>query len=175
MRVCNENLFIYAYGYCVYPGCKHTCVCAPCRTRQSLRLLHRCYAHYTPPTIVVLFVHHDTYAFVLCTYHRFASSLFFLLRSFFERSPGILCFDSVFFTIPCIFWHYPRHRKLCCILYNNSLILSSLTANLMCYLLQHHLRPLSSPITQQKHRVSASSRSKLAKNRCYSTLFLSHL
>jgi len=150
-------------------------VCAPCRTRQSLRLLHRCYAHYTPPTIVVLFVHHDTYAFVLCTYHRFASSLFFLLRSFFERSPGILCFDSVFFTIPCIFWHYPRHRKLCCILYNNSLILSSLTANLMCYLLQHHLRPLSSPITQQKHRVSASSRSKLAKNRCYSTLFLSHL
>ena len=26
MRVCNGNLFIYAYGYCVYPGCKHTCV-----------------------------------------------------------------------------------------------------------------------------------------------------
>ena len=22
----NKNLFIYAYGYCVYPGCKHTCV-----------------------------------------------------------------------------------------------------------------------------------------------------
>ena len=47
-------------------------VCAPFRTRQSLRLLHRCYAHYTPPAIVVLFVHHDTYAFVLCTCHRFA-------------------------------------------------------------------------------------------------------
>lgn len=47
-------------------------VCTPCRPRQSLRLLHRCYAHYTPPAIVVLFVHHDTYTFMLCTYHRFA-------------------------------------------------------------------------------------------------------
>ena len=28
MRVCNGNLFIYAYGYCVYPGCKHTCACS---------------------------------------------------------------------------------------------------------------------------------------------------
>ena len=45
---------------------------APCRTRQSLSLLHRCYVHYTPLAIMVLFVHHDTYAFVLCTYHRFA-------------------------------------------------------------------------------------------------------
>jgi len=107
-------------------------VCAPCRTRQSLLLLHRCYAHYTPPAIVVLFVHHDTYTFVLCTCHRFASSLFFLPRSFFERSPGIPCSYSVFFTMPCIFWHYPRHRKLCCILYNNSSILSSLTVSLMC-------------------------------------------
>lgn len=34
-------------------------VCAPCRTRQSLRLLHRCYAHYTLSAIVVLFVHHE--------------------------------------------------------------------------------------------------------------------
>ncbi len=24
----NENLFIYAYGYCVYPGCKHMCACS---------------------------------------------------------------------------------------------------------------------------------------------------
>ena len=24
----NENLFIYAYGYCVYPGCRHTCACS---------------------------------------------------------------------------------------------------------------------------------------------------
>lgn len=107
-------------------------VCAPCRTRQSLRLLHRCYAHYTPSAIVVLFVHHHTSSFMLCLYHRFIQSLCFLRRSYSERSPGILCFYSVFFTMPCIFWHYPRHRKLCCILYNNSSILSSLTANLMC-------------------------------------------
>ena len=28
MRVCNGKLFIYAYGYCVYPGCRHTCACS---------------------------------------------------------------------------------------------------------------------------------------------------
>ena len=94
-------------------------VCAPCRTRQSLRLLHRCYAHYTPSAIVVLFVHHHTSSFMLCLYHRFIQSLYFLRRSYFERSPGILCFYSVFFTIPCIFWHHPHHNELCCILYNN--------------------------------------------------------
>lgn len=52
--------------------------------------------------------------------------------------------------MPCIFWHDFRHRELCCILYNNSLILSILTVSRMCYLLQHHLHPLSFPITQQK-------------------------
>lgn len=40
---------------------------APYRTRQSLILLHRCYAHYIPLTIVVLFVHHDTTP--LCCVH----------------------------------------------------------------------------------------------------------
>lgn len=43
------------------------CVRAPCCTRQSLILLHRCYAHYIPLTIVVLFVHHDTTP--LCCVH----------------------------------------------------------------------------------------------------------
>lgn len=45
---------------------------APCRTKRSLSISHRCYAHYTLLAIVVLFVHHYTYAFVLCTCHRFA-------------------------------------------------------------------------------------------------------
>lgn len=133
---------------------------APCRTKRSLSISHRCCAHYIPLAIMVLFVHHDTYAFVLCTYHRFASSLFFLLRSFFERSPGILCLYSVFFTMPCIFWHYFRRREFCCILYNNSLILSILTVSRMCYLLQHHLHPLSFPITQQKNTECPQARTQ---------------
>lgn len=145
------------------------------RTKHLLILPHRCCVHYSPLVILLSFVHHHASSFMLCWNHRFAQLLYFLRRSYSERSPGILCFYSVFFTISCIFWHYPRHRKLCCILYNNSTILSSLTANLMCYLLQHHLRPLSSPITQQKHIVSASSRSKLAKNRHFSMLFLLHI
>ena len=101
-------------------------------TKQSLILAHRCCVHYIFLAALLLFVHHYVYSFMLCLYHRFIQSLCFLRRSYSERSPGILCFYSVFFTMPCIFWHYPRHRKLCCILYNNSSILSSLTANLMC-------------------------------------------
>lgn len=144
-------------------------------TKQSLSLAHRCCVHYVSLVALLLFIHHYTYSFMLCSYHRFAQLLYFLRRSYFERSLGILCFYSVFFTIPCIFWHHHCCRELCCILYNNSLILSSLTANLMCYLLQHHLRSLSSPITQQKYRVSASSRSNRAKNRHFSMLFLLHI
>ena len=131
MRVCNGN-YSFMLMVTVFILGASIRVCAPCRTRQSLCLLHRCYAHYTPSAIVVLFVHHDTSSFMLCLYHRFIQSLYFLLRSYFERSPGILCFYSVFFTIPCIFWHHLRRRELCRILYNDISILSSLTANLMC-------------------------------------------
>lgn len=102
------------------------------RTKHSLSLTHRCCVHYILLAALLLFIHHYVCSFMLCLYHRFARLLYFLRRSYFERSPGILCFYSVFFTIPCIFWHHPRHRKLCCILYNNSSILSSLTVNLMC-------------------------------------------
>ena len=45
---------------------------APCRTKRSLSISHRCCAHYIPLAIMVLFVHCYIYAFVLCTYHRFA-------------------------------------------------------------------------------------------------------
>ena len=45
---------------------------APCRTEQPLSLSHRCRTHYISLTIAVLFIHHYTYAFVLCTCHRFA-------------------------------------------------------------------------------------------------------
>ena len=43
-----------------------------CRTRRSLSLPHRCGTHYSLLVIVMLFVHRYAYAFVLCTYHRFA-------------------------------------------------------------------------------------------------------
>ena len=157
-KICSFTLMVIAFTWHVSSH-----ALAVHHTKHSLSLPHRCCVHYITLVALMLFVHHYANSFMLCLYHRFIHLLYSLLRSYFERSLGILCFYSVFFTMPCIFWHYPRHRKPCCILYNNSLILSSLTANLMCYLLQHHLRPLSSPITQQKHRVSASSRSKLAK------------
>lgn len=145
-------------------------------TKQSLSLAHRCCAHYSPLVILLLFVHHHTSSFMLCSYHRFAQLLYFLRRSYFERSPGILCFYSVFFTIPCIFWYHPHCRELCCIIHNNISILSSLTTSLMCWLLQHYLHPFSytHPLAK-KHSAPISLCSKLAKNRLYSTLFLSHL
>lgn len=93
---------------------------------------------------------------MLCWNHRFAQLLYFLRRSYFERSPGILCFYSVFFTMPCIFWHHPRCREPCCILYNNISTLSSLTTSLLCWLLQHYLYPFSctyhSVKTQHAHK-----------------------
>ena len=80
-----------------------------------------------------------------------------------------------FFTMPCIFWHDFRHRELCCILYNNILVLSSLTVSLMCWLLQHYLYPFSytyhSVKTQRAHKLVF----KIGKNRLYYALFLSHL
>ena len=107
-------------------------VCAPCRTRQSLLLLHRCYAHYTSLAIVVLFVHHDTTP--LCCVHVIV--LPNRCASYYAHSSNVRLIFPVhilyFFTMPCIFWHYPRHRGFCCIIYNNISILSSLTANLMC-------------------------------------------
>lgn len=45
---------------------------APCRTRQSLILPHRCGTHYSLLAIMMLFVHRYAYALVLCIYHRFA-------------------------------------------------------------------------------------------------------
>ena len=64
---------------------------------------------------------------------------------------------SVFFTIPCIFWHHPRCRELCCILHNNISILSRLTTSLMWWLLQHYLHPFSctyhSVKTQLTHKL----------------------
>ena len=57
-----------------------------------------------------------------------------------------------------IAWSYRAWQRTLCVIYYNIIYV---------LFLPH--------ITQQKHRVSASSRSKLAKNRCYSTLFLSHL
>ncbi len=144
-------------------------------TKQSLSLAHRCCVHYVSLVALLLFIHHYTYSFMLCSYHRFAQSLYFLRRSYFERSPGILCFYSVFFTMPCIFWHHPRCRELCCILYNNISTLSSLTTSLVCWLLQHYLCPFSytyhSVKTQRAHKPVL----KIGKNRLYSTLFLSHL
>lgn len=112
-------------------------------TKQSLSLAHRCCVHYILLVALMLFIHHHTSSFMLCWYHRFAQLLYSLLRSYFERSLGILCFYSVFFTIPCIFWHHPRRRELCCILHNNISILSSLTTILMCWLLQHYLYSFS--------------------------------
>ncbi len=112
-------------------------------TKQSLSLPHRCCDNYILLVVLLLFVHHYAYCFMLCLYHRFARLLYFLRRSYFERSLGILCFYSVFFTIPCIFWHHPRRRELCCILHNNILMLSSLTVSLMCWLLQHYVYSFS--------------------------------
>ena len=109
--------------------------------KHSLSLPHRCCVHYTPLVVLLLFVHRYAYSFMLCSYHRFAQLLYSLLRSYFERSQDILCFYSVFFTMPCIFWHCPRRRGFCCILYNNISILSSLTTRLACWLLQHYLYP----------------------------------
>ncbi len=148
---------------------------APCRTKQSLSLAHRCCAHYILLAALMLFVHHYAYSFLLCSYHRFAQLLYFLRRSYSERSPGILCFCSVFFTMPCIFRHHPRCRELCCILYNNISILSSLTTRLMYWLLQHYVCPFScayhSAKTQRAHKLVL----KIGKNRLYSTLFLLHI
>lgn len=133
-------------------------------TKQSLSLAHRCCVHYVSLVALLLFIHHYTYSFMLCSYHRFAQSLYFLRRSYFERSPGILCFSSVFFTIPCIFWHCPRRRGICCILHNNISILSSLTTSLMCWLLQHYLHPFFSHVPfSKKHSAPISLCSKLAK------------
>lgn len=105
---------------------------APCRTKRSLSISHRCCNRYNVPYFMMLFSHHRATLFLLCVDHHFTQSLCFVRRSYFERSQDILCLYSVFFTMPCIFWHYFHHREFCCILYNNSLILSSLTANLMC-------------------------------------------
>lgn len=71
--------------------------------KQSLILAHRCCVHYIFLAALLLFVHHYVYSFMLCWDHRFAQLLYFLRRSYFERSLDILCFYSVFFTIPCIF------------------------------------------------------------------------
>ncbi len=131
--------------------------------KHSLSLPHRCCVHYTPLVALLLFIHHYTYSFMLCSYHRFAQLLYFLRRSYFERSPSILCFFSVFFTIPCIFWHHPRRRELCCILHNNISILSSLTTSLMCWLLQHYLYPFLHVPFSKKHSAPISLCSKLAK------------
>lgn len=143
--------------------------------KQSLILTHRCCVHYIFLAALLLFVHHYVYSFMLYLGHRFAQLLYFLRRSYFERSPCILCFYSVFFTMPCIFWHHLRRRELCCILYNNISTLSSLTTSLMCWLLQHYLCPFSykyhSAKTQRAHKLVL----KIGKNRLYSTLFLSHL
>jgi len=133
-------------------------------TKHSLSLTHRCCVHYSPLVILLLFVHHHTSSFMLCWNHRFAQLLYFLRRSYSERSLGILCFDSVFFTIPCLFWHHPRRRELCCILHNNISILSSLTTSLMCWLLQHYLHPFFSHVPfSKKHSAPISLCSKLAK------------
>jgi len=93
-------------------------------TKHLLILAHRCCVHYIFLAALLLFVHHYVYSFMLYWGHRFAQLLYFLRRSYSERSLGILCFDSVFFTIPCLFWHHPRRRELCCILHNNISILS---------------------------------------------------
>ena len=144
-------------------------------TKQSLSLAHRCCVHYILLVALLLFVHHHTSSFMLCLYHRFIHLLYFLRRSYFERSACILCFYSVFFTIPCIFWHHPHRKELCCILHNNIPILSSLTTSLVCWLLQHYVCPFScayhSAKTQSAHKLVL----KIGKNRLYSTLFLSHL
>ena len=100
-------------------------------TKQSLSLPHRCCVLYSPLVVLLLFVHRYAYSFMLCLYHRVIQLLYFLRRSYSERSPGIPCLDSVFFTIPCMFWHHPHRKELCCILYNNTLVLSSLTVRHM--------------------------------------------
>lgn len=125
--------------------------------KHSLSLPHRCCVHYITLVALLLFVHHYANSFMLCSYHRFIQLLYFLRRSYFERSQSILCFSSVFFTIPCIFWHHLRRRELCCILYNNISILSSLTTRLACWLLQHYLYPFS----YTYHSVKAQSVHKL--------------
>lgn len=126
-------------------------------TKQSLSLPHRCCVHYILLVALLLFVHRYAYSFMLCLYHRVIQLLYFIRRSYFERSPGIPCLDSVFFTIPCMFWHHPHRKELCCILYNNTLVLSSLTVSLMCLLLQHYLYPFSctyhSVKTQRAHKL----------------------
>ena len=132
-------------------------------TKQSLSLEHRCCDHYITLVALLLFIHHYANSFMLCWDHRFAQLLYFLRRSYFERSPGILCLYSVFFTIPCIFWHHPRCRELCCILHNNISILSSLTTSLMCWLLQHYLHPFLHVPFSKKHSAPISLCSKLAK------------
>ena len=144
-------------------------------TKHLLSLPHRCCVHYILLAALLLFVHHYVCSFMLCLCHRFTQLLYFLRRSYSERSPGILCFYSVFFTMPCIFWHHPRCRELCCILHNNISILSSLTTSLMCWLLQHYVCPFScayhSAKTQRTHKLVL----KIGKNRLYYALFLSHL
>lgn len=101
-------------------------------TKQSLSLAHRCFNRYNVPYFMMLFSHHRATLFLLCVDHHFTQSLCFVRRSYFERSQDILCLYSVFFTMPCIFWLYFHHREFCCIFYNNSSILSSLTASHMC-------------------------------------------
>ena len=174
MLVCNENLFIYAYGYCIYLA--HELPRSCCTSHKAI-VEFRTSLLWSLYTLVVLllFIHHHASSLMLCWDHRFAQLLYFLRRSYYERSPGILCFYSVFFTIPCIFWYHPHCRELCCILHNNISILSSLTTSLMCWLLQHYLYPFSrtyhSAKTQRAHKLVL----KIGKNRLYSTLFLSHL
>lgn len=72
---------------------------------------------------------------------------------------GIILVTESFVAFSTIIaWSYRAWQQTLCVSYYNIIYVLFL--------------PL---FTQQKYRVSASSRSKLAKNRCYSTLFLSHL
>lgn len=133
---------------------------APYRTRQSLILLHRCYAHYIPLTIVVLFVHHDTTP--LCCVHVIV--LPNRCASYYAHSSNVrpvfpvhilyflqclVYFGSIFVTesfvafSTIIAWSYRAWQQTLCVSYYNIIYVLFL--------------PL---FTQQKHRVSASSRSK---------------
>lgn len=90
----NENLFIYAYGYCVYPGCKHTCVRSmPHETIVALTTSLLCSLYTSSYRGVVCtswYLH--LYVVYMSSFHLIAVlPTTFILRTFAQYSLFIFC------------------------------------------------------------------------------------
>ena len=162
MRVCNENLFINAYGYCVYPGCKHMCACSmlhetivalitsllcslyPSSYRGVVctsRYLRLCVVHMSSFCLIAVL----PTTLIIRTFARY--SLFIFCIFYNALYIGIILVTESFVAFSTIIaWSYRAWQQTLCVSYYNIIYVLFL--------------PL---FTQQKHRVSASSRSKLAK------------